>query len=54
MVKSKILLFDTPEEKEAAQYGYEKEQTDMKKQQDPRTTRRYVSESATEAKCCEY
>lgn len=35
MVKSKILLFDTPEEKEAAQYSYEKEQTDMKKQQDP-------------------
>ncbi len=35
MVKSKILLFDTPEEKEAAQYSYEKEQTDMKKQQNP-------------------
>lgn len=35
MVKVKYFFFDTPEEKEAAQYGYEKEQTDMKKQQDP-------------------
>ena len=34
MVKVKN-TFDTPEEKEAAQYSYEKEQTDMKKQQDP-------------------
>ncbi|MHA4041243.1 cell division protein SepF [Bacillus cereus] len=33
--KVKYFFFDTPEEKEAAQYGYEKEQTDMKKQQDP-------------------
>lgn len=32
--KVKYFFFDTPEEKEAAQYGYEKEQTDMKKQQD--------------------
>ena len=33
--KVKYFFFDTPEEKEAAQYSYEKEQSDMKKQQDP-------------------
>ena len=52
--KVKYFFFDTPEEKEAAQYSYEKEQTDMKKQQIPRTTRCSVCESATEAKCSEY
>lgn len=39
--KVKYFFFDTPEEKEAAQYSYEKEQTDMKKQQDPQNNKMF-------------